>query len=116
MDNFGNMGVNMGVTVRIISKGREETEEKAAAKEIKPVVTEKTGEKAASATEKEKDAFLSYEKGYRTKKAYTRFGYGAVIVTGAVISAVMLLSLWAVKGFGDSEAALIADRIICSIG
>lgn len=116
MDYFGNMGVNMGVTVRIISKSKEETGEKAAAEEIESVTAEKPTENAATAAEKEKVASFRYEKGYRAKTAYTRLGYGAVIVTGAVISAVMLLSLWAVKGFGTEEAAVIADRIICSIG
>lgn len=119
MDNFGNMGVNMGVTVRVISKGSEEvsenTAEKTASEQIKPVIIEKADEKDTAA-EKENGSSFRYHKGYKPKTDYIRFGFGAVVAVGAVISAVMLLSLWAVKGFGGEEAALIAERIICEIG
>ena len=116
MDYFGDMGVNMGVTVRIISKDKEEAEKRAVSEEIKPPVTEKNAEEAITAPEKEKEALPHYERGYRAKTAYTRFGVGAVAVAGAVISAAILLSLWGIKSFGGEEAAIIADRIICEIG
>lgn len=115
MDNFGDMGVNMGVTVRVISKEEEQGENKAY-ETAKPVIAEKIPESLPERENKENNPIpFRYEKGYRPKTAYTRLGFGAVIVTGAVLSAVMLLALWGVKSFFDGDTATIADRIICEI-
>ena len=116
MDNFGSMEVNMGVTVRVISKGGEEASENKTSKQEEAVVTEQTAVDIPSESgEKDKTLPFRYDKGYKAKTAYTRFGFGAVIAVGAVISAVMLLSFWAVKSFGSEEASALADRIICEI-
>ena len=115
MDNFGDMGVNMGVTVRVISKEEEKGENKAY-ETAKPVIAEKIAESLPEREDKENNPIpFRYEKGYRAKTAYTCLGFRAVIVTGAVLSAAMLLALWGVKGFCGEEGTLIADRIICEI-
>lgn len=116
MDNFVSMEVNMGVTVRVISKGREEASENRSSGQEKPVGTEQTAaDMPSESSEKDKPTPFRYDKGYKAKTTYTRFGFGAVIAVGAVISAVMLLSLWAVKDFGGEEVSALADRIICEI-